>query len=229
MYLSTWSCQHICFLCFGCIYWHPEPPTEDLKENNHSSHFSVNNEECFNKNSHSFFFAKYAAWQTSQSGDRNCHTNRKKYKKSIASRVRSNSFIELLRTRIPHYRSLKTTPCSFSICFIWEKSLVALSRAFAILNIFLSPSGVSNSSYNSFIARALVVATAYAHTMKIRERIIDRRLREETTIGDEQFAVRQLMERRREKQKGMHKRRTIECLVKKSGDAWGRNECLRNM
>ena len=53
-----------------------------------------------------------------------------------------------------------------------------------------------------------------SHTMKIWERIIDRRLREETTIGDEQFgfmpgrgmtvaifAVRQLMEKHREKQK----------------------------
>ena len=56
-----------------------------------------------------------------------------------------------------------------------------------------------------------------SHTMKIWERIIGRRLREETTIGDEQFgfmpgrgttdaifAVRQLMEKHREKQKGMH-------------------------
>ena len=36
-------------------------------------------------------------------------------------------------------------------------------ETFAILNkvIFLSPSGVSNSSYNSFIASALVVATAF--------------------------------------------------------------------
>ena len=55
-----------------------------------------------------------------------------------------------------------------------------------------------------------------SHTMKIWERIIDRRLREETTIGDEHFgfmpsrgtmdavifAVRQLMEKHREKQKG---------------------------
>ena len=53
--------------------------------------------------------------------------------------------------------------------------------------------------------------------MKIWERIIDRMLREETTIGDEQFgfmpgrgttdaifAVRQLMEKHREKQKGLH-------------------------
>ena len=50
-----------------------------------------------------------------------------------------------------------------------------------------------------------------SHTMKIWERIIDRRLREETTIGDEQFgfmpgrgttdaifAVRQLMEKQKE-------------------------------
>ena len=55
-----------------------------------------------------------------------------------------------------------------------------------------------------------------SHTMKIWERIIDRRLREETTIGDEQFgfmpgrgttdsifAVRQLMEKHREQQKGL--------------------------
>ena len=51
------------------------------------------------------------------------------------------------------------------------------------------------------------------HTIKIWERIIDRRLREETTIGDVGFmpgrgtsdaifAVRQLMEKHREKQKG---------------------------
>ena len=56
-----------------------------------------------------------------------------------------------------------------------------------------------------------------SHTVKIWERIIDRRLREETTIGDEQFgfmpgrettdaifAVRQLMEKHREKQKELH-------------------------
>ena len=56
-----------------------------------------------------------------------------------------------------------------------------------------------------------------SHTITIWERIIDRRLREETTIGDEQFgfmpgrgttdaifAVRQLMEKRRGKQKGLH-------------------------
>ena len=56
-------------------------------------------------------------------------------------------------------RSIKTTPCSYLICFIWDKSLVALYRAFAILNIFLSQSGgVSYSSNNSFIASALFAA-----------------------------------------------------------------------
>ena len=56
-----------------------------------------------------------------------------------------------------------------------------------------------------------------SHTMKVWERIIDRRLREETTIGNEQFgfmpgrwttdaifAVQQLMEKHREKQAGLH-------------------------
>ena len=56
-----------------------------------------------------------------------------------------------------------------------------------------------------------------SHTMTIWERIIDRRLREETTIGDERFgvmpgrgttgaifAVRQLLEKHREKQIGLH-------------------------
>ena len=56
-----------------------------------------------------------------------------------------------------------------------------------------------------------------SHSTKIWEMIIERRLREETTIGDEQFgfmpgkgttdailAVWQLMEKHREKQKGLH-------------------------
>ncbi len=56
-----------------------------------------------------------------------------------------------------------------------------------------------------------------AHTMKLWERIIERRLREETRVGDQQFgfmpgrgttdaifALRQLMEKHREKQKGLH-------------------------
>ena len=54
-----------------------------------------------------------------------------------------------------------------------------------------------------------------SHIMKMWERIVDRRLREETTIGDKHFgfmpgrgtpdaifAVRQLMEKHREQQKG---------------------------
>ena len=56
-----------------------------------------------------------------------------------------------------------------------------------------------------------------SHTMKIWERIIDRRLREETSIGEEQFgfmpgrgttdvifAARQLIEKHREMQKELH-------------------------
>ena len=58
-------------------------------------------------------------------------------------------------------RSLKTTQFSLCIRFIWVKCLVALSRAFAILDIFLSPSGVSNSSYNLFIASTLAFGTAF--------------------------------------------------------------------
>ena len=55
-----------------------------------------------------------------------------------------------------------------------------------------------------------------SHTMKILERIIERRLREETTIGDEHFGfmpgtwtdaifvLRKLMEKHRENPKGLH-------------------------
>ena len=56
-----------------------------------------------------------------------------------------------------------------------------------------------------------------SHTMKIWERIIDRRLREETSIGEEQFgfmpgrgtidaifAARQVIEKHREMQKALH-------------------------
>ena len=49
-------------------------------------------------------------------------------------------------------RSLKSTRCSSIIWLFLVKSL-----AFAIRDIFLSHSGVSSSSYNSFIARALAV------------------------------------------------------------------------
>ena len=89
-----------------------------------------------------------------------------------------------------------------------------------------------------------------SHTMKIMERIIERRLREETTIGDEQFGfmpgrgttdaifvLRKLMEKHRENPKGLHMvfidldrvKHTIVCLVKKFGDALGRRECMRHM
>ena len=56
-----------------------------------------------------------------------------------------------------------------------------------------------------------------SHTMKVLERIIERKLREETTIGDEQFGfmpgrgttdailvLRKLMEKHRENPKGLH-------------------------
>ena len=56
-----------------------------------------------------------------------------------------------------------------------------------------------------------------SHTMKIWEKIIEQRLREKTTIGEEQFGfmpgwstadaihiLRMAMERHREKQKGLH-------------------------
>ena len=49
-------------------------------------------------------------------------------------------------------RSINTTRCSSFIVLFLVKTL-----AFAIRDIFLSPSGVSSSSYNSFIARALAV------------------------------------------------------------------------
>lgn len=55
------------------------------------------------------------------------------------------------------------------------------------------------------------------HTMKIWQKIIEKRLREESSIGEEQFgfmpgrgttdavfALRQLMEKHREKRKGLH-------------------------
>ena len=75
--------------------------------------------------------------------------------------------------------------------------------------------------------------------MNICERIIDRRLREETTIGDEQFgvmpsrgttdaifAVRQLMEKNQEKQKELH----MVCIdLEKAYDRVPRQEVWRCM
>ena len=79
-----------------------------------------------------------------------------------------------------------------------------------------------------------------SHTMMIRERIIVRRFREETTIGDEQFgfmpgrgttdaifAVRQIMKKQRGKQNELHL--VFINLEKNSGDSRGRMECLRSM
>ena len=70
--------------------------------------------------------------------------------------------------------------------------------------------------------------------MKYWEIIIDRRLREETTIGDEQFgfmpgrgttdaifAVRQLMEKHREKQNGLH---MVFIDLEKAYEVW---RCMR--
>ena len=78
-----------------------------------------------------------------------------------------------------------------------------------------------------------------SHTMKILEMIIDRRLREETTIGDEQFgfmpgrgttdaifAVRQLMEKHREKQKELH---MVFIDLEKAYDRVSRQEVWRCM
>ena len=78
-----------------------------------------------------------------------------------------------------------------------------------------------------------------SHTMKIWERIIDRKLREETTLGDEQFgfmtgswttdaifAVRQLMEKHRGKQKGLH---MVFIDLEKAYDRVARQEVWRCM
>ena len=69
--------------------------------------------------------------------------------------------------------------------------------------------------HNIFLHLDLSQASSY--TMKIREKIIDQRLQQETTIGEEQFGfmlgrsttdviyiLRQRMEKYREKQKGLH-------------------------
>ena len=75
------------------------------------------------------------------------------------------------------------------------------------------------------------------HTTKIWERIIDRRLREETSIGEEQFgfmpdtgtsdaifAVRQVIEKHREMQKELH---NVFIDLKKAQDRVPRQECWR--
>ena len=92
MYLSTWSCQHTCLLYFGCIYWQPEPPNDYLKETIHSSHFSVKNEGCVIKNSHSFFPQYFRQGRPLNQVILMVILTEKSKIKSIASRVRSNSF-----------------------------------------------------------------------------------------------------------------------------------------
>ena len=79
-----------------------------------------------------------------------------------------------------------------------------------------------------------------SHTMKIWERIIDRRLRVETTIGDEQFgfmpgrgttdaifAVRQLMEKHRENRKDYIRYVYIYIYLEKAYDRVPRQEVWR--
>ena len=59
--------------------------------------------------------------------------------------------------------------------------------------------------------------TGMSHTMKVWEKVIDRRLREETTMGEEQFgfmpgkgtadaifAARQMIEKHRERKEELH-------------------------
>ena len=92
MYLSIWSCQPTCFLYFGCIYWQPEPPNDDLKDTIHSSHFSVKNEGCVIKNSHSFFPQYFRQGRPLNQVILMVILTEKSKIKSIASCVRSNSF-----------------------------------------------------------------------------------------------------------------------------------------
>ena len=92
MHFSTWSCQHIWFFYFGCIYWQPGPPTEDCKGKYHSSHFSVKSEGCIYKNSHSFFSQYFRQGRPLNQVILMTILIEKSKIKSIASRVRSNSF-----------------------------------------------------------------------------------------------------------------------------------------
>ena len=78
-----------------------------------------------------------------------------------------------------------------------------------------------------------------SHTMKVWERIIERRLREETSIGEEQFgfmpgrsttdavfALRQILEKHRERRRGMH---VIFIDLEKAYDRVPRQEVWRCM
>ena len=56
---------------------------------------------------------------------------------------------------------LNATLCSHFICLVWAKCLIALCPSFAVLNIFLTSSGVSTSPNSSFIDCALAVTPAF--------------------------------------------------------------------
>ena len=107
MYLSTWSCQHTCFLYFGCIYCQPAPPNDDLKETIHSSHFSVKNEGCVIKNSHRFFSQYFRQGRPLNQVILMVMLTEKSKIKSIARRVRSSHILgvwipDYTQTRVPY-------------------------------------------------------------------------------------------------------------------------------
>ena len=117
MYLSTWSCQHTCLIYFVCIYWQPEPPNDDLKETINSSHFSVKNEGCVIKNSHSFFSQYFRQGRPLNQVTLMVILTEKSKIKSIARRVRSS---HILGVWIPDYghsydeaRSISNLPTLF--------------------------------------------------------------------------------------------------------------------
>ena len=86
---------------FGCIHWQPGPPTKDCKGKYHSSHFSVNNEGCVYKNSHSFFSQYFRQSRPLNQVILMTVLIEKTKIKSIASRVRSS---QILGDWIPDYR-----------------------------------------------------------------------------------------------------------------------------
>ncbi len=133
MHFLTWSCQHICFLYFGCIYWQYEPPTEDVKGKNNSSHFSVKNEGCVYKNSHSFFPQYFRQGRPLNQVILMTILIEKSKIKSIASRVRSS---QILGDWIPDYRfethNFRLLEINFMLCMNrWAKHVVCLQWSVA--------------------------------------------------------------------------------------------------